>query len=70
MKMIHAPIIIVARYNYSWLNGRRLKSDLSTASKLGIDIVSAFNEEQSSVMNFEDSTGVKLPEDIMSMLSS
>ena len=45
------------------------KSDLATAKYMGVDIVSLFDSYNESVADFEQRTGIKLPEDIAAMLT-
>ena len=56
----------------AWLHLKeweKAKSDLSTAKELGIDIVASFHNEYESIEAFEAKHGVKVPEDIATLLS-
>ncbi len=45
------------------------KLDLTTAKNMGLNIVSSFRREYNSVADFEQETGITLPEDIAAMLT-
>ncbi len=47
----------------------RAKSDLVTVENLGADIAAAFRNAFGSVENFEQTTGIQLPEDIATLLT-
>ena len=56
-----------------WLsrkNWPRAQSDLTAAKNLGIDILSAFRNDYQNVEGFQRQLGVRLPEDIVAMLTS
>ena len=55
-----------------WLALKRwqeAKSDLTSAKDAGIDIVASFRRANNSVADFEQKTGITLPEDIATMLT-
>ena len=45
------------------------KSDLMNAKEKGIDVIASFRSDYQSVEYFEQKNGVKLPEDIVAMLT-
>ena len=47
----------------------RARSDLLSASNMGLNLVSAFRDSQGSVTAFEETHGLNLPQDIADMLS-
>ena len=47
----------------------KAKSDLTTAQNMGVDIIDFFRVLYSSVANFEQEYGVKLPKDIAALLT-
>ena len=47
----------------------KAKADLSTAKEMGNDIAESFHNDYESVEDFEAKHGVKVPEDIASLLS-
>ena len=47
----------------------KAKSDLITARDMGVDIVDVFPDSFGIVENFEQITGVQLPEDIAALLT-
>ena len=47
----------------------KAKADLITAKEMGVDIVAAFRIDYESVADFEQETGIQLPEDIVAMLT-
>ena len=47
----------------------KAKADLITAKDMGVDIVAAFRIDYESVADFEQKTGIQLPEDIAAMLT-
>ena len=47
----------------------KAKADLITAKEMGVDIVAAFRNDYESVADFEQKTGIQLPEDIAAMLT-
>ena len=47
----------------------KAKADLITAKEMGADIVAAFRIDYESVTDFEQKTGIQLPEDIAAMLT-
>ena len=56
----------------TWLHLKKwqeAKSDLTAAKDMGQDIVASFSQYTESVANFEQITGIKLPEDIAAMLT-
>ena len=56
----------------TWLHLKKwqeAKSDLTAAKDMGQDIVASFSQYIESVANFEQITGIKLPEDIAAMLT-
>lgn len=56
----------------AWLHlqeWEKAKSDLTAAENMGLDIIALFHHEYGSVANFEQKYGVKLPEDIASLLT-
>ena len=69
------PELAEAYYNRGevWLHlgeWEKAKSDLANARNMGINIITAFDYLYESVADFEQSNGVKVPEDIMEMLTS
>ena len=48
---------------------KEAKSDLTAAKDMGLDIVALFRQYTKSVANFEQRTGIELPEDIAEMLT-
>lgn len=68
------PQLAEAYYNRgeAWLHlseWEKAKSDLANARSMGINIITAFDYLYESVADFEESNGVKLPEDIAVMLT-
>ncbi len=68
------PELAPAYYNrgVAWLRLReweRAQSDLTVASDMGINIITAFCDDYESVEDFEERNGVQLPEDIVAMLT-
>ncbi|MXX40890.1 MAG: tetratricopeptide repeat protein, partial [Gemmatimonadetes bacterium] len=56
----------------TWLHLRKWQdatSDLTAAKNMGLDIVASFRQYTESVANFEQTTGITLPEDIAAMLT-
>ena len=56
----------------AWLHLKdweKAKSDLTIAKNKGMDIVASFRNEYESVTDFEQKTGIQLPEDIAAMLT-
>lgn len=56
----------------AWLHlseWEKAKSDLMAAKNMGINIITAFDYLYESVADFEESNGVKVPEDIAEMLT-
>ncbi len=56
----------------AWLHlqeWEKAKSDLITAKDMGMDIIASFNNEYASIADFEQKTGIQLPEDIAAMLT-
>ena len=47
----------------------KAKADLITAKEMGVDIVAAFRNDYESIEDFEQETGIQLPEDIVAMLT-
>ena len=47
----------------------KAKADLITAKEMGADIVAAFRNDYENVADFEQKTGIQLPEDIAAMLT-
>ena len=47
----------------------KAKGDLTTAKNMGVDLVAAFHNYYGSIENFETKHGVKMPEDIVALLS-
>ena len=47
----------------------KAKADLITAKDMGTDIVASFRKDYESVADFEQETGIQLPEDIAEMLT-
>ena len=47
----------------------KAKSDLITAQDLGVDIIAAFHNDYASIGDFEQKTGIQLPEDIVALLT-
>ena len=47
----------------------KAKSDLTTAQNMGLDISALFHNHYASVEDFEEKTGIQLPEDIAEMLT-
>ena len=67
------PELAPAYYNrgVAWLRLReweRAKSDLTVARDMGLDIITAFDDDYESVEGFEGRNGVQLPKDIAAML--
>ena len=46
-----------------------VKSDLATAQNMGADIIIGFRNDYTNVKDFEQKTGIQLPEDIAAMLT-
>jgi tetratricopeptide (TPR) repeat protein len=68
------PELALAYYNRgeAWLHLGKwadVKSDLTTARNMGVDIIALFHNLYSSVADFESRHGVKLPEDMAGMLT-
>ena len=56
----------------AWLHLKdweKAKSDLTIAKNKGMDIVASFRKDYESVADFEQKTGIQLPEDIVAMLT-
>ncbi len=56
----------------AWLHlqeWEKAKSDLITTKDMGMDIIASFNNEYASIEDFEQKTGIQLPEDIAAMLT-
>ena len=56
----------------AWLHlqeWEKAKSDLITAKDLGVDIIAAFHNDYANVEDFEQKTGIQLPEDIAALLT-
>ena len=56
----------------AWLHlqeWKKAKSDLITAKDMGMDIIAAFHNDYKSVEDFEQKTGIQLPEDIATLLT-
>ncbi|MDE0041365.1 MAG: toll/interleukin-1 receptor domain-containing protein [Candidatus Poribacteria bacterium] len=69
-----APDFTSIHYNrgIAWLHLREwetAKSDLTVAREIGVNVAAAFLKEHESVLDFEKENGVKLPEDIVAMLT-
>ena len=47
----------------------KAKADLITAKEMGVDIIVGFSNDYESVADFEQKTGIQLPEDIAEMLT-
>ena len=47
----------------------KAKSDLITARDMGVDIIDSFHNDYESVEDFQQETGIQLPEDIAAMLT-
>lgn len=47
----------------------KAKSDLITAKDMGMDIIASFKSEYASIDDFEQKTGIQLPEDIAPLLT-
>ena len=47
----------------------KAKSDLITAKDMGADIISTFHNDYANVEDFEQKTGIQLPEDIAELLT-
>ena len=47
----------------------KAKSDLITAKDMGADIIAVFHKDYASVEDFEQKTGIQLPEDIAALLT-
>ena len=57
---------------FVWLHlqeWEKAKEDLTIAINMGVDIITSFRNQLSSVVNFEQKYNVKLPEDIVEMLT-
>lgn len=68
------PQFAPSHYNRGevWLRQKewdKAKSDLTTAKKMGLDIITSFNNDYASVEDFEQKTSIQLPEDIAEMLT-
>jgi tetratricopeptide (TPR) repeat protein len=68
------PELALVYYNRgeAWLHLGKwedAKSDLTTASNMGVDIIDLFHNLYSSIGDFEGRHGVKLPVDIAAMLT-
>ena len=56
----------------AWLHLRewhKAKSDLMDAENMGLDIIASFHNDYASVEDFEQKTGIQLPEDIIALLT-
>ena len=56
----------------AWLHlgeWEKAKSDLTTAKDMGQDIIGSFQNDYENVAHFEGRNGVKLPEDLATMLT-
>ena len=56
----------------AWLHlqeWEKAKSDLITAKDMDVDIIAAFHNDYESVEDFEQKTGIQLPEDIVALLT-
>ena len=56
----------------AWLHlqeWEKAKSDLITAKDMGSDIIASFHNDYESVADFEQKTGIQLPEDIAALLT-
>ena len=47
---------------------RKAKADLTTAKKMGVDIIESFHNDYESVEEFEVKLGVQVPKDIAALL--
>ena len=47
----------------------KAKSDLIAAENLGMDLVAALHNDYENVKDFEEKTGIQLPEDIVVLLT-
>ena len=68
------PDLVEPYYNRgeAWLHlqeWEKAKSDLRTAKDMGADIISTFHNDYASVEDFQQKTGVQLPEDIAALLT-
>ena len=57
---------------FVWLHlqeWKKAKEDLTIAINMGVDIITSFRNQLSSVVNFEQKHNVKLPDDIVEMLT-
>ena len=59
----------MVRYGYICENGKKPKTDLTTARKKGADVIAAFRNGYKNVEAFEQRYRVKLPEDIALLLT-
>ena len=48
----------------------KAKSDIITAKDMGADIIASFHNDYANVADFEQKTGIQLPEDIAALLTS
>ena len=46
------------------------RSDLTTAKNMGMDIINVFHDDYASITNFEQTTGIQLPSDITTLLTT
>ena len=56
----------------AWLHlqeWEKAKSDLMAAKNMGLDIIDSFHNDYASVEDFEQKTGIQLPEDIAALLT-
>ena len=74
-KVIQVQPDSVETYNNrgeAWLHlqeWEKAKSDLITAKDMGVDIIAAFHNDYENVEDFEQKTGIQLPEDIVALLT-
>ena len=56
----------------AWLHlqeWEKAKTDLITAKNMGVDIITAFHNDYANIADFEQKTGIQLPEDIAALLT-
>ena len=72
IKLKDIPVQVYYNCGEAWLHLReweKAKANLTTAKGLGVNIIAAFRKKYKSVADFEQETGIQLPEDIAAMLT-